>query len=102
LLSSLLKALARIDSAQYFTTLPYRRGFADVATVTPASLGPVLLDTNVYILSAQRKTPPEVDIILERCDLFHSSVCAAELSIGIGGLVSTHPATPSGPRRFRT
>ena len=48
-------------------------------------------DTNVYIYNAAGRLPPEVESLLDTALLFHSTICLAELAVGIAS------ADPSGP-----
>ncbi len=43
----------------------------------------LVLDTNVYILSAAGRLPPPVAALVDRSLLFHCSVCLGELTIGM-------------------
>lgn len=61
---------------------------ADLAGAAPAALVP---DTNVYILDAAGRLPPEVERLLDRALLFHCSVCCAELAVGVA---NADPARP--------
>ena len=45
----------------------------------------LLLDTNVYIMSAAGSLPPAAASLAERALLFHSSVCLGELATGVAG-----------------
>ena len=47
-------------------------------------------DTNVYIYNAAGRLPPEVESLLDTALLFHSTICLAELAVGIAN------ADPSG------
>jgi hypothetical protein len=52
-----------------------------------------MLDTNFYILRAQRKVPASVlEFVMER-RIHHSGVALGELSISVGILDPSHPAT---------
>jgi predicted nucleic acid-binding protein len=53
---------------------------ADLAGTGPAALVP---DTNVYILDAAGRLPPEAAALLDRARLFHCSVCLGELATGV-------------------
>jgi predicted nucleic acid-binding protein len=56
--------------------------------VAPVALVP---DTNVYILDAAGRLPPEAEALLDRALLFHCSVCLAELAVGVA---NADPARP--------
>lgn len=91
MISRLASLLDRIQPERHTATLTYRRAFLRAERLEPGQAGRVLLDTNVYILAGKGKTPAAVDAILARSDLYHSSVCAMELSMPTGSLDPTHP-----------
>jgi hypothetical protein len=51
----------------------------------------LLLDTNVYIYDAGGRLPTDAEAVVDQCISFHSSVCIAELTTGIGNADPTHP-----------
>jgi predicted nucleic acid-binding protein len=55
----------------------------------------LVLDTNVYILSAAGRLPPPVELLLSRSLLFHCSVCIGELAVGIANLDPSSPKWPA-------
>lgn len=63
--------------------------------VAPAEIGPVLLDTCVYLDAGKRKLPRGAQRLVAGSPLFHCSVCIAEIAYAFGRLDPTHPATPS-------
>ena len=50
----------------------------------------LLLDTNVYIHEAGGKLPAGAQAVLDQCVSFHSPVCIAELTTGVGNANPAH------------
>jgi predicted nucleic acid-binding protein len=50
----------------------------------------LLLDTNVYIHEAGGRLPADAQAVLDQCVSFHSSVCIAELTTGVGNADPAH------------
>lgn len=61
---------------------------SDIAGTGRAKL---LLDTNVYIYEAGGRLSAEARAAVDQCISFHSSVCIAELMVGIGNADPKHP-----------
>ncbi len=61
--------------------------------VAPADVGPVLLDTCVYLDSGKGRLPLGARRLLAGSPLFHCSVCIAELTYAFGRLEPAHPDT---------
>jgi predicted nucleic acid-binding protein len=62
----------------------------------------VVLDTTVYIDQIQRRFPDELDVLLRKCGLWHSSVAVAELALALGRLNPLHPASRAAVRQLKT
>jgi predicted nucleic acid-binding protein len=58
-------------------------GLTSAAALSGAAPVALVPDTNVYILDAAGRLPPEVEALLNRALLFHCSVCLAELAVGV-------------------
>lgn len=78
-------SLRRIKPAKRTTQLKPRQANDLVAVSDLAETGraAILLDTNVYILSAAGRLAPSVATLLDRGLLFHCAVCLAELTTGV-------------------
>jgi predicted nucleic acid-binding protein len=63
--------------------------------IAPADVGPVFLDTCVYVDAGKGKLPRGAQRLIATSILFHSSVCIAEMSYAFGRLDPTHPDTPA-------
>lgn len=63
--------------------------------VAAADIGPVLLDTCVYLDSGKGKLPLGARRLVAETLLFHSSICIAEMTYLFGRLDPTHPETPT-------
>lgn len=61
------------------------------AAVAGTGRARLLLDTCVYIHEAGGKLPAEAQNLVDDCISFHSSVCVAELTTGIGNGDPNHP-----------
>lgn len=61
------------------------------ADVVRGGRAAILLDTNVYIRNAAGTLPQAAASLVDRGLLFHCSVCAAELAIGIANANPRHP-----------
>jgi len=68
-----------------------RSALVAAADVAGAGRAAVLLDTNVYILSAAGRLPPATAALVDRGLLFHCSVCIAELTTGVANADPAHP-----------
>lgn len=60
------------------------------ATFTREGRTTIVLDTNVYIMSANGTLPEAAVALIDRGLLFHCSVCVAELTIGIANADPSH------------
>jgi predicted nucleic acid-binding protein len=69
--------------------------------VVPAEVGPVLLDTCVYVDGGKRQLPRGAQRLVAGSHLFHSSACIAELTYMLGRLDPAHPTTPQAHRLMR-
>jgi predicted nucleic acid-binding protein len=89
----LAAALRRIRPEKRRMRLSARPAGALLSAADVAATGPVALvpDTNVYILDAAGRLPPEVAALLERAHLFHCAVCLGELATGVA---NADPARP--------
>jgi predicted nucleic acid-binding protein len=63
--------------------------------VVPADVGPVLLDTCVYLDGGKGKLPPGAQRVVAGSLLFHCSVCIAEMTYTFGRLDPAHADTPA-------
>jgi hypothetical protein len=63
--------------------------------VVPTDVGPVLLDTCVYLDGGKGKLPPGAQRVVAGSLLFHCSVCIAEMTYTFGRLDPAHPDTPA-------
>lgn len=63
-----------------------------MADVNSPGRAALVLDTNVYIMSAAGTLPGAVQDLIERGLLFHCSVCLGEIATGIGNADPSHPA----------
>lgn len=63
--------------------------------VGPAEIGPVLLDTCVYLDGGKGKLPLGAQRVVAGSLLFHCSVCIAEMAYTFGRLDPAHPDTPA-------
>lgn len=63
---------------------------------------PLVLDTTVYLDQIQRRFPNELDGLLRKGGLWHSSVAVAELALALGRLDPGHPASPAAVRQIMT
>ncbi len=61
--------------------------------VVPARIGPVVLDTCVYLDAGKGKLPRGAQRLLAGASLFHCSVCLAEMAYAFGRLDPKHPDT---------
>lgn len=61
----------------------------------PADVGPVLLDTCVYLDGGKGKLPPGAQRLVAGSHLFHCSACIAEITYTFGRLDPAHPDTPA-------
>ena len=61
--------------------------------VVPADVGPVLLDTCVYLDAGKGKLPPGAQRVVAGSLLFHCRVCIAEMAYTFGRLDPAHPDT---------
>ncbi|MEA3039290.1 MAG: hypothetical protein QOE79_1803 [Sphingomonadales bacterium] len=87
-------ALARrIKPEKRLTQLSTRSPDALVSAAAVAGTGRarLLLDTCVYIHEAGAKLPADAQTLVDDCISFHSSVCVAELTTGIGNDDPKHP-----------
>jgi predicted nucleic acid-binding protein len=76
----------------------YPRPEADLVAASdlPQAGRPMLvLDTNVYIMSAAGTLPPTAVSLTQRALLFHSSVCLCELATGVANADPTQPGWSS-------
>lgn len=64
-------------------------------------IGPVLLDTCVYIDRMRRSAPPAVEAVSDTGMAFHSATALGELLHGIGALDPRDPRTSSVTERVR-
>lgn len=88
--------LRRIRPDKRRKPLRRRDGLAFVSDdVVPAEIGPVLLDTCVYLDAGKGKLPAGAHRLLADSLLFHSSVGIAEITYAFGRLDPTHPDTPA-------
>lgn len=78
-----------------YTLLKYRDEADLPFLVDPAAVqGPLLLDMNVYTLTAKNKIGPEMRALLALSkDIYHSSVAIAEMKMGYAALDPSHPST---------
>jgi predicted nucleic acid-binding protein len=89
-------ALRRVKPAKRRSPLRRRGGLNFVPDdVVPASVGPVLLDTCVYLDAGKGNLPPGAQRLVAGSHLFHCSVCIAEIAYTFGRLDPTHPDTPA-------
>ncbi|NYZ14744.1 type II toxin-antitoxin system VapC family toxin [Azospirillum sp. RWY-5-1] len=91
--SDFAQALRRLKPERRRERLRYRPP-SDLRTVPPRPWsGRIALvpDTNVYINAAAGRLPAEIRDFVDRCLLFHCSVCLAELAVGIA---SRSPDSP--------
>jgi predicted nucleic acid-binding protein len=49
----------------------------------------------------QSRFPADLDVLLRKCGLWHSSVAVAELAVGLGRLDPGHPASPRAVRQIK-
>jgi predicted nucleic acid-binding protein len=63
--------------------------------VVPADVGPVLLDTCVYLDGGKNKLSPGAQRVVAGSLLFHCSVCIGEMAYAFGRLDPAHPDTPA-------
>ncbi|HXZ00791.1 MAG TPA: hypothetical protein VEI03_12380 [Stellaceae bacterium] len=88
--------LRRVRPQKRRKPLRRRDGLAFVPDdVVPAEVGPVLLDTCVYLDAGKGKLPPGARRLVAGSPLFHCSVCIAEIAYSFGRLDPTHPDTPA-------
>jgi predicted nucleic acid-binding protein len=89
-------ALRRVKPAKRTAPLTRRDDLAVIGDdAAPSRIGPVLLDTCVYLDAGRGKLPLGARRLLAAAILFHSSVCVAELTYTFGRLDPTHPETPA-------
>jgi predicted nucleic acid-binding protein len=72
-----------------------------VADVSGAGRAALLLDTNVYIASANAKLPPAAALLVDRGLHFHCAVCVAEITTGIANADPAHPQWKALDRFYR-
>jgi predicted nucleic acid-binding protein len=93
--SDLDGALRRLKPHKRRSPLRRRQNLAFLPDdVVPAEVGPVLLDTCVYLDGGKGKLPQGARRLVAGSHLFHSSVCIAELTYSFGRLNPNHPDTP--------
>ncbi len=63
--------------------------------VVPAVVGPVLLDTCVYLDAGKGRLSLGARRLVAGSPLFHCSVCIAEIAYAFGRLEPAHPDTPA-------
>lgn len=94
--SEVKTVLRRNDPRRLTKPLPRRN--ADALSIDPDAIpsgAPVLLDTTVYIDQLKGHLPPEIDLLVARCTIFHAAVARAELVYSIGALNPADPRTPA-------
>ena len=81
----LASSLRRIKADKWRTQLKARppAALTAAADVVGAGQAAMLLDTNVYILSAAGTLPAAAAALVDRGLLFHCAVCVAELATGV-------------------
>jgi predicted nucleic acid-binding protein len=88
--------LRRVRPDKRRKPLRRRDGLAFVPDdIVPAEVGPILLDTCVYLDAGKGKLPPGALRLVAALPLFHCSVCIAEIAYTFGRLDPTHPQTPA-------
>ena len=63
--------------------------------VSPADIGPVLLDTSVYLDAGKHRLPPGAARLVSSGRIVHCAVAVAELTFALGRLDPAHPQTRS-------
>jgi hypothetical protein len=88
-------ALRRVKPAKRRAPLRRRESLSFVPDdVLPADIGPVLLDTCVYLDGGKGRLPVGARRLIAGSHLFHCSVCVAELTYALGRLDPAHSETP--------
>jgi predicted nucleic acid-binding protein len=88
--------LRRVKPARRRAPLRRRAALAFVPDdVAAADLGPVLLDSCVYLDGGKGRLPPGARRLIAGAPVFHCSVCLAELAYAFGRLDPFHPDTPA-------
>ena len=69
--------------------------------VDPATVGPILLDTCVYLDAGKGRLSRGAERLLANVQTFHCSVCLGELAYAFGRLDHSHPDTAASLRFIR-
>jgi predicted nucleic acid-binding protein len=72
-----------------------RRELLDAASARVTVDAKLLPDTNIYIMEAAGELPPPVAELLERATLYHSTVCLAEITVGLANSDVTAATWPA-------
>ncbi|MGH7033621.1 MAG: type II toxin-antitoxin system VapC family toxin [Stellaceae bacterium] len=89
-------ALRRVKPAKRRKPLRRRGTFNFVQDdAVPANVGPVLLDTCVYLDAGRNTLPLGARRLVASPHLFHCSVCVGEIAYTFGRLDPTHADTPA-------
>ena len=95
-------ALRRIKPEKRNTPLRLRKPFRFVSEdVDPAVVGPVVLDTCVYLDAGRGRLSRGTERLLANVQTFHCSVCVGELAYAFGRLDRGHPDTAASLRYIR-
>jgi len=89
-------ALRRVKPEKRTAPLRPREPFDFVTEdIDPAKVGPVLLDTCVYLDAGKGRLSAGAERLLTTVQTFHCSVCVGELAYALGRLDPAHPDTPA-------